>query len=187
MAKLGREARKRIGRAPKAKAIDAAVKILKHNQGFLLCNNKGLTVEQVTTLRAKMREGKVAVKMIKNTLLRIALERVGIDPKPLAGLLKEETVLFAGLEDPVAPAKLLMESLKGNEKLVLKGGFLDGKVLGPAEVEALSKLPNKQQLQAQLLGTILAPAQNLASVLNASVTQVLYALEARRKQLEGAA
>ena len=77
MAKLGREARKRRGRAPKVAAIDEVAAALQNKSGFVLANNKGLTLAQATALRKKLREQKVTVKVIKNTLLRKAMEKAG--------------------------------------------------------------------------------------------------------------
>lgn len=185
MAKLGREPKKRRGRAPKVSVVQEVTDALKAGHGFVLARNKGLNWSQATELRKKMREGKVVVKVAKNTLLRLALTNAGIDPAPLKALLKQETMIIIGQEDPVTPAKLLTEFLKGNEeKIEIKGGLLEGKVIDVAGVQALAKLPGRNEMIAQILGSLQAPAQNLVYALNATVAQIVYAVDARRRQLE---
>lgn len=186
MAKPGREARKRRGRAPKLAAVEEMVGTLSKGQGFILCNNKGLTLAQATALRAKMRGNKVALKVVKNTLLRRAMEQAGQDPAPYKHLLTYETVIAVG-QDPVTPAKLLVEFAKDHDKLEIKGGSLDGKVLDKAGVEMLSKLPGREELIARLMGSMQAPVQNVVYALHAAVAKVVYAVDAHRRKLEGAA
>jgi len=188
MAKLGREATKRIGRAPKEAMIGELVKVLTGKPGFVLCNNKGMTLAEATNLRKKARENKVAIKVIKNKLLAIALQRAGFDAAKVKHLLKNETVIAIGLEDPVSPAKLVMDFAKTNEKFVVKGGFLDGAAMDAKGVETLSKLPSKEELLVRFLSSINSPAQNLAVVLNNIVAKPVHMLDAiRRKKEESAA
>lgn len=184
MAKLGREARKHRGRAPKAKVVTEVTEFLKTGNGYILCNNKGLTLSQATKLRKKMRDGNVALKVVKNTLLRISLKQAGYDAEAVNHLLTEETMIAVGLEDPVTPAKLLMEFAKDNEKLQIKGGYLDGEVLDAKGVEGLSKLPGREELLQRLLGSLNAPAQNFVYALNAVVSKPVYLLDAVRRQKE---
>lgn len=186
MAKLGKEAKKRRGRAPKEAVVKELTKVLAKGQGFVLCDNKGLTVADATVLRSKLREGKVALHVVKNTLLNLSLQKNGVDTKELKSLLKGTTMVAVGLEDPVTPAKLLVEFAKGNDKLKIKGGYLDGKVLNQAGVDQLSKLPSREQLIQRLLGSLNAPAQNLVYALNAVVSKPVYLLEAIRVQKEKA-
>jgi large subunit ribosomal protein L10 len=184
MAKLGREARKRVGRAPKEAAIGELVAKLQGKSGYVLCDNKGLTLAQATKLRKDAREKKVAIKVIKNKLLAIALERAGFDASKVKHLLKNETVIAIGLEDPVSPAKLVMDFAKDNEKLVVKGGFLDGKALDAVAIEGLSKLPGKEELLVRFLSSLQSPAQNLATVLYNTVAKPVHLLDAIRRQKE---
>lgn len=187
MAKTGREARKRRGLAPKKAAVGALATTLKAGHGFILINNLGLTLAQATKLRAKARENQVVIKVIKNTLLRRALADAGFDPEQFDHLLVRETVVVIGMEDPVTPAKLISEFAKDSEKLEIKGGWLDGKVLDAAAVEGLSKLPSRDELLCRLLGSLQAPAQNFVYALNATVSKPVYVLDAIRRQKEEAA
>ncbi len=188
MAKLGREARKRRGRAPKIEVVAQLTELLKSEHGFILVNNRGLSVAQATELRAKFRENNVAFKMVKNTLLKRALDDSGVDSTQFDDLLKRETMIAIGHDEPVTPAKVLTEFLKNNEDVLeIKGGYLDGKVIDPAGVEALSKLPSKEELIAKMLGSLQAPTQNLVYALYQTVAKVVYAVDAHRRKLEDAA
>ncbi|MBI1291562.1 50S ribosomal protein L10 [bacterium] len=184
MAKLGREASKRIGRAPKEAMIGELVNILTGKPGYVLCDNKGLTLAQATKFRKTARENKVAIKVIKNKLLAIALDRAGLDSSKVKHLLKGETVIAIGLEDPVSPAKVVVEFAKNNEKLVIKGGYLDGSALTAAAVDGLSKLPSKEELLVRFLSSINSPIQNLVVALNNAVGKPVYMLDAIRRQKE---
>ena len=188
MAKPGREARKRRGRAPKEAVIAFTATLIQKGHGFLLCNNKGLTLAEATQLRAKLRENNVALKVVKNTLLKRALDRAGIDPDQFGDLLTRETVIAVGLEDPVVPAKLIAEFCKKNDRFEMKGGYLDGAVLDAAKAQELSRLPGREELLQRFLGSLQAPPQKLVFALNATVSNTVYVLDAiRRKKEEEAA
>lgn len=186
MAKLGREATKRRGRAPKEATIGEVVKVMSSasGSGFLLLENHGMSLAQATAVRKTMRENKIHFRVVKNTLLRLALQRMEIEPEPLDHLLVGPTIVAVGLEDPVTPAKVLVEHCKDNEKLVIKGGYLDGNVMDPAGVEQLSKLPGREELLTRLLSSLQSPIQNLVYALNDGVSKPVYVLDALRRKLE---
>ena len=127
----------------------------------------GLTVEQDTQLRNKLREAGVEYKVIKNTLTRFAAKEVGFDE--LDPILNGPTSLAISMTDEVAPAKVLAEFAKNNEALEFKAGFLDGKVLSLEEVKQLAATPNRETLIAKMLGSLNAPISNLARTLQALV------------------
>jgi large subunit ribosomal protein L10 len=186
MAKLGREARKTRGRAPKIKVIDEMTEILKSGHGFVLANNKGLTLAEATELRVQCREANVKLKVVKNTLLRRSLDNAGIESGQFESLLKLETVIAVGLEDPISPAKVLAQFLKKHEnKLEFKGGYLEGNLIDAAGVEVLSQMPGRDELLSKMLGSLQAPVQNLVYALNACVGKVVYAVDAYKRKLEG--
>ncbi len=127
----------------------------------------GLTVEEDTQLRNKLREAGVEYKVIKNTLTRFAAKEVGFDE--LDPILNGPTSLALSMTDEVAPAKVIADFAKTHEQLEIKGGFLDGKVLELAEVKQLAATPNRETLLAKLLGSLNAPISNLARTLQALV------------------
>ena len=127
----------------------------------------GLTVEQDTQLRNKLREAGVEYKVVKNTLTRFAAKEVGFDE--LDPILNGPTSLAISMTDEVAPAKVIAEFAKNNEQLEIKAGFLDGKVLALDEVKTLAATPNRETLLAKMLGSLNAPISNLARTLQALV------------------
>jgi len=127
----------------------------------------GLTVEEDTQLRNKLREANVEYKVIKNTLTRFAAKEVGFDE--LDPILNGPTSLAISMDDEVAPAKVLADFAKDHEQLEIKAGFLDGKVLSLDEVKKLASTPNRETLLAKLLGSLNAPISNLARTLQALV------------------
>lgn len=185
MAKLGKIATKRRGRGYKTEAVDELEKLFGSGDGIVLMNNKGLTVAEISELRKRMRESKVAVKVAKNTLIKLALKNTGYELDGLQDKLVGPTLIAVGLEDPVTPAKLAVGFLKDHEeRLEIKGGILEKKVLDARRVVELSKLPGREELIARMLGSLQAPVQNMAYALNAAVSQFAWALNAHQKKLE---
>ena len=135
--------------------------------GGVLVDYKGITVAEDTALRAEMRKNGVDYAVVKNTLTRFAVKNAGLDE--LEPVLNGTTSLAVCANDPVAPAKVVAEFAKkmNGQKFVIKAGFVDGKVIDVAGVNALAELPSKDVLQAQALGMMLAPITSLAIVLKA--------------------
>ncbi len=127
----------------------------------------GLTVEQDTQLRNKLREAGVDYKVIKNTLARIAAKEVGFDE--LDPILNGPTALAVSMTDEVAPAKIISDFAKDNEKLEIKSGFLDGRVVSLDEVKKLAATPNRETLIAKVMGSLNAPVSKLVRTLQAIV------------------
>jgi len=129
----------------------------------VLVDYKGITVAEDTALRAECRKNDVEYAVVKNTLLRFACKNVGLDD--LSDLLNGTTALAIST-DAVAPARVINDFAKKlNDKFEIKGGFMDGKVVDLATVTALANIPALPVLQAQVLGTMLAPISGLACVL----------------------
>ena len=140
---------------------------LKTAQSGILVDYIGLTVEEDTDLRRKLREGGVDYKVVKNTLTRFAAKEVGFDE--LDDVLNGPTSLALGFEDPVAPAKIISDFAKKNDKISIKAGFLDGKVISLDEIKRLADTPSKETLIATVLSSLNAPASNLVRLLQAIV------------------
>jgi large subunit ribosomal protein L10 len=141
----------------------------------------GLDVEKVNALRSKLRAADVEMKVVKNRLAILAGEG-----KPLSKLDKlfagPSAVMLSFGEDPVAPAKILRDFAKDNPKLEIKGGILDGQAMTAADVDTLSRLPDKATLRAQLLGVLQAPARNMVSLLAQVPRGLLNVLNAKAEQ-----
>jgi large subunit ribosomal protein L10 len=146
------------------KAVVAEVSAeLANAQTVIVAEYRGLEVGQVTALRAKARESGVYLRVMKNTLVRRAV--VGT---PFEGLASQMLgpLIYGISSDPVAPAKVLQEFAKTNEKLVIKGGAMPGYVMDAAGVKTLASMPSREELLATLLGTMQAPVTKFVQTLN---------------------
>lgn len=159
---------------------ELAEKLAKTKAAFL-ADYRGLTVEQVNTLRGELRKTGAEYRVVKNTLLRLASRDTGV--ACLDQYLAGPTAIAIAPGDPVASAKVLSEFAKTNVKFELKGGALDGKVLSVDDIKALADLPSREVLLARLLGSLNAPASNFVGVLAAvprSLVQVLAAIQDKK-------
>ncbi len=127
----------------------------------------GLTVEQDTQLRNKLRAAGVEYKVVKNTLTRLAVDAVGFNE--LDPVLNGPTAIAVSMTDEVAPAKVIADFAKDNEKLEIKSGFLDGRVMSIDEVKTLAATPNRETLIAKIMGSLNAPTSKLVRTLQALV------------------
>jgi len=147
-----------------------------------LVGYQGTKCADLTRLRRKLRPAGAKVQIIKNTLALRALK--GGEGEKLEGLLTGPTAVVWSKSDPVAPAKIIADFTKDVESFKVKGGLVDGAVVTAAEISELAKLPSKEELQAQLLALINAPATRLLQTINAPAAQVAQVLEAWRGKLE---
>ena len=130
----------------------------------VLVDYKGITVAEDTALRAELRKNNVEYAVVKNTLLQFAVNNCGMNE--LDSLLNGATALAICHDDPVAPARVVNDFAKKIDgRFEIKGGFMDGKAMPLNEVLALAAIPPLPVLQAQVLGTMLAPISGLACVL----------------------
>lgn len=148
----------------KKQAVAQIVEALKSAQAGVLVDYRGLTVEQDTNLRNELRKGNVQYFVAKNTLIRFAAKEVGLDN--LDEILHGPTALAVCADDPIAPAKILADFAKKNEKLELKSGFMDGKVMTLDEVKTLANTPSKETLIAKMMGSLNSPVSGLVRLLN---------------------
>ncbi len=171
-------------RPEKVAKIAELKEMLSTSKCTVLVDFCGLTVAQDTELRRKMREAGVHYNVVKNTLLRIAAQEAGIEG--LEPVLEHNTAIAVSPEDPVAVAKVVCEFAKANDKLKIKVGILDGKVISAEEVKAVAALPPKEVLIAKVLGSMQAPISGFVNVLQGTIRNVVYALDAVRKAKESA-
>ena len=147
--------------------VSEVAEALKSAQTGILVDYRGLTVEEDTKLRNNLRQAGVKYFVVKNTLLRLAAKEVGLEG--LDEVLHGPTALAVSEEDAVAPAKVMAEFAKENEKLEIKSGFMDGSVMTLDEVKQLAATPNRETLMAKMLGSLNAPISNLARLLSTIV------------------
>lgn len=167
--------------------VAALAEKLQSSQGGVFVDYSGTDVAHDTEMRRAMRAAGVDYAVVKNTLTRLAANQVGFEA--LDPILNGPTALAVCHDDPVAAAKIICEyANKKDSTLKIKAGFVDGKIISPEEVQALSELPSKEALVAQVLGTMMAPVTSFATVLNANIRGLAVALQAiADKKSEGAA
>ena len=148
----------------KKTVVDALSEKIQNATSAVFVDYKGITVAQDTELRNQFRAAGVEYAVVKNTLLRFAFNNVGLNE--LDDQLNGTTSLAVCMDDPVAPARVIADYAKKlNGKFEIKGGFMEGKVVSLETVNALAAIPALPVLQAQVLGTMLAPISALACVL----------------------
>ncbi len=172
-----------MNREEKARIIEELAEKLRDGSAVLV-DYQGMNVAQSTDLRRRSREAGVEFMVAKNTLTRMAAERAGIEG--LTEYLVGPTAL-AFSEDPVAGAKLMAEFADQVESFELKAGLLEGeRVLNEADVVALSRLPGREQLLAQVVGGMAAPITSFVTVLNNTLQGLVIALDQIRQQKQSA-
>jgi len=132
-------------------------------QAVIVAENRGLSVESVTSLRARARKSGLYLRVLKNTLARRAVK--GTPFEQLAGQLSGPLV-YGIAQDPVSGAKVLADFAKENELFVIKGGAMPNAMMSPTDIKALATMPSREELLAKLAGTLLAPIAKLARTLN---------------------
>ena len=151
-------------------------------QAVIVAENRGLSVEAVTMLRAKARKSGLYLRVLKNTLARRAVK--GTPFEALTGQLSGPLV-YGIAQDPVSGAKVLAEFAKENELFVIKGGAMPNAMMSSTDVKALATMPSREELLAKLAGTLQAPIAKLARTLNevpGKFARALAAVHAAREE-----
>lgn len=170
-------------RAVKEQAIGTLKEKLAKAQSVVLADFRGLTVESDTKLRNEFRASGCEYKVIKNTLVSIAVK--GTPMEVIDDLLAGPTAIAYSFEDPAAPARVATKIAKAEEKFVIKGGYVEGRKLDKVGVEALSTMPGKDELRATLLATMIAAPQQFMRLLQAAPQNFMYLLAAQEEALKG--
>lgn len=145
---------------------------------FVLVEFAGLTVADVDALRGKFREAGCSYHVYKNSTIRFAIQDTS--HAAAAPLLKGVSGLAYNIEDPAAPARVVRDYAKDNDKLRIKGGISDGKMLDPAGVLTLASMPGPRELKAMFLALLNTPATMFVRVLNAPAQGILNVLTAKK-------
>jgi large subunit ribosomal protein L10 len=170
--------------AEKTAAIEQLEGMFENAASIFLADFTGLNAEELTSLRRKCRKSGVQFKVIKNTLAVKATRKLQLSS--LEPHFEGPTAVAATNGDPTSPARVLMDFQKGHEKLRVKLGFVDGRLLTPQEVKALATLPTRDQLLSQVMQLAQSPAQNFVGVLNAILTRLVRTVDAVREGMEKA-
>ena len=153
-------------------------------KAIILVDYKGINVEQVNKLRNLFKEAKVDYLVQKNTLIKIALNELGIND--LDVYLQGPTAVAISKDDEVTPAKVLVKFVKDVMEDAnfpkFKGGLISGKVMNQSELQKIAQLPSREELLARLMGSMQAPLSNFVNVSQGIIRKFVYAIDALAKQ-----
>ncbi|AZQ69281.1 50S ribosomal protein L10 [Silicimonas algicola] len=172
-----------MDRAQKEKLVDELGQIFESSGVVVVAHYAGLTVREMTDLRAQMRAAGGAVRVAKNRLAKIALQ--GKPNASVSDLLSGMTV-FAYSEDPTAAARVMDKYAKDNQKLVILGGAMGDTSLDAAGVKAVADLPSREELIAQIVAQIGSPAANIAGAIGAPASNIASILSTIEERAEAA-
>jgi large subunit ribosomal protein L10 len=170
-----------MARNPKSTAVEEITEEFRSSSAAVLTEYRGLTVAQLKTLRRSL-GGNATYAVVKNTLTKIAAKDAGVEG--LDDLLAGPSAIAFVKGDPVEAAKGLRDFAKAHPKLVIKGGYLDGKVLSAAEISKLADLESREVLLAKLAGAMNASLQNAVSLFAAPLSKAARTIDALRAAAE---
>lgn len=145
-------------------------------KGMVMTEYKGMTVAEITELRDQLRSKGIDYKVVKNTLARIASEGTPIEAAK--DQFKGPIGVAMGFDDAAVVAKTVLDFSKKNDKLKIMGGVVDGSLYDEAAMKTIASLPSRDVLLGMMAGTMNAPASKMARLMNATVVQFAYALNA---------
>lgn len=160
----------------KEAVVQEIAKILENARGVFINDFQGLNVEKMGVLRQKCREASVGYRVVKNTLTRLAVKKVGWEV--MIEHLDGPSAIAYSYEDPTAPARVLTEFAKTEEKPTIKASVFEGVFYGPERVKEIAALPTKDVLIAKVLGGFNAPIQGLVGGLSSLVQKLVFTLDA---------
>ena len=172
-----------MARPEKVAEVELLTDMLSKSEGLVLIDFSGLNVAEANDLRTKCREQNVSLRVVKNRLAQRAAHAAEVPT--LDELLKGPTAIAFGMESPVEPAKVITEFAKENEKIEIKGGFVDGQILDLAGVKQLSDTPSKVELITMIARGINGPATGLAGTVNAVMASLARGIKAAAEKNAG--
>jgi large subunit ribosomal protein L10 len=172
-------------RPDKVEAVKEIAADLRATDVYYFVDYRGLTFSEATELRARLAKVDASLKVVKNTLAKIAAADAGVEG--LDELLQGPTAIAYCHGDPVRVAKTIQDFIKEKKKAAVRGGKLQRSMLTASEVEKLAALPSREQLIAQLVGTIAAPLTGLVGVLNGPIRGLVMVLGQVHEQKANAA
>jgi large subunit ribosomal protein L10 len=171
-------------RQDKERIVKELADRLKSSQNLLVADYRGLTMPEIDELRTKLLESGARFSVVKNTLTRLAAEEAGV--KELLDLIDGPTAIaFIDAEgDPAAAAKILNDTARAHDVLVIRGGLLEGDTVSDVEVKRLATLPPADVVRAQFAGAVAGPLTTVVGVFTAPLRDLVNVLDARIKQLQ---
>ncbi len=169
-----------MGRTEKATTVAELREKLGTARSAVLTDFRGLSVAEITELRALLRKSAVEYTVVKNTLAKIAVKNTNL--AGLAAYLEGPTAIAISRKDPMAASRVLSSWSKTRPTFAVKGGMVEGQLIGPAEIAALASLPPREVLLARMAGAFQTPLQALANVLAGPVRALASVLDQVRVQ-----
>ena len=171
-------------RQDKERIVSELAERLKSSQNLLVADYRGLTMPEIDELRSKLLETGARFSVVKNTLTRLAAEEAGV--KQLLELVDGPTAIaFIDAEgDPAAAAKILNDTARAHDVLVIRGGLLEGDTVSDVEIKRLATLPPTEVLRAQFAGTVAAPLTTIVGLFTAPLRELVNVIDARITQLQ---
>ena len=168
-----------LSKEQKQKALKALKEKIAKQKAMFFVDFSGFKVKDMSSLRKKIRGVDGEFKVAKKTLMGLAFKdaKIEVQAKKMPG----EIALVLGYKDEVSPAKLIWETSRVNQNLKILGGFMNNKLMTKEEVEFLAQLPSREQLLAQLVGSIKAPVSNFVYALNYNLKGLVYLLTTIKK------
>jgi len=169
---------------PKERVVEQLAQRLRDSETLMVADYRGLTMPEIDELRSRLLEAGARFTVVKNTLTRRAAEAAG--KEDVLELIEGPTAI-AFLEadgDPVAVAKVLNETARAHDVLVIRGGVFEGAVVGDAEIKRLATLPPADVLRAQLVGAVAGPLTMIVGLFTAPLRDLVGVIDARIRQLE---
>lgn len=168
----------------KIDVVEEYTEKFKSSKSIFLADFSGINVAEITKLRRSFKKANVTYCILKNTLAKRSFESAGIEG--MDELLKGMTAFAFSDDDAVAPIKVINEFnkqvKKGKKALVVKGCMFEGKIFGPEQADALSKLPSRSELISQFIGVLKAPMSNLVNVLAGTGRNLVGILESLKSK-----
>jgi len=175
-----------MARPEKEAAVQEVAEILEKARGVFVTDFQGLNVEKISVLRKKCRESNVHYRVIKNTLAKRAAEKAGCEE--MISHFQGPSALAYSYDDPSAPARVISEFAKTEEKPKIKVTLFEGIFYGPEKVEMIATLPSREELLGRLVGGMMGPVRGLVSGLHGLMVKLVMTFdalrEAREKQAE---
>ena len=172
-----------LSRSAKQELIDQFSEAFKANPSVMVVEYKGLSVSEMEGLRQNLQEAEAELKVVKNSLLKIASKDTEIEK--ISELFVGPTAVAICKNDPTSVAKVFVKSAKDLPSLLIKGGIVDGNVVNEVQIADISKLPSRVEMIAQLLGMLSTPMSNFVGALTQMQTKLLYALTALKEAKTG--
>ena len=168
----------------KDRVVEQLSERLRDTDTLMVADYRGLTMPEIDELRSKLLEAGARFTVVKNTLARLAAEAAG-EQEVLELIDGPTAIAFLDSEgDPAAVAKVLNDTARTNDVLVIRGGLLEGTVVGDVEIKRLATLPSAEVLRAQLVGAVAAPLTTVVGLFAAPLRDLVGVIDARIRQLE---